>query len=223
MPLIAALCTNQTRIEMQTTQTTNTSGQGRSSELPEELKGWNWGAFFLNWIWGLGNSTFIALLMFVPFVNIIMVFVLGAKGNKWAWQNRIWRDIDHFRSVQRKWAIAGAIVFFVLFPLIIFTVISGLKGEAYQLSLKEIRANTEVQEALGQPIEPGFFVGGSVSVEAGGTGEAELQYSLSGSLEKGKAYVAADRFASTWKLGKVAVVVGEKQPPEIIRVVVPQQ
>ena len=204
-------------------QTTNTSGQGSNSELPEELKGWNWGAFFLNWIWGLGNSTFIALLMFIPLVNIVMIFVLGAKGNKWAWQNRIWRDTDHFRSVQRKWAIAGAIVFLVVLPLIAFAVMSGLKGEAYQLSLKEIRANAEVQEALGKPIDPGFLVGGRVSMDGSGSGTAQLQYSLSGSIEKGKAYVAAGKFAGNWELGEVIVVVGESQPPEIIRVVVPQQ
>ena len=57
----------------------NNSGQGKNSTLPPEIKGWNWGAFFLNWIWGIGNSTFIALLMFVPIVNFAMPFVLGAK------------------------------------------------------------------------------------------------------------------------------------------------
>ena len=33
----------------------NTSGQGKASVLPAELKGWNWGAFFLHVIWGIGN------------------------------------------------------------------------------------------------------------------------------------------------------------------------
>ncbi|WP_281405489.1 hypothetical protein [Mesorhizobium sp. B2-6-4] len=27
------------------------------AEIPAELDRWNWGAFFLNWIWGIGNST----------------------------------------------------------------------------------------------------------------------------------------------------------------------
>ena len=57
------------------------SGLGKDSVVPPELKGWNWGAFLLNWIWGIGNSTYIALLMFVPFVNIVMFFMLGAKGH----------------------------------------------------------------------------------------------------------------------------------------------
>ena len=66
----------------------NTSGEGKGALVPEELKGWNWGAFFLTWIWGIGNSTYIALLMFIPLVNMILPFVLGAKGNEWAWKNR---------------------------------------------------------------------------------------------------------------------------------------
>lgn len=28
----------------------NTSGQGSSAAVPEEVKGWSWGAFFLSWI-----------------------------------------------------------------------------------------------------------------------------------------------------------------------------
>ena len=66
----------------------NTSGQGKQAVIPDEVRGWNWGAFLLNWIWGLGNSTFIALLMFVPVINLVMPFVLGVKGSSWAWQNR---------------------------------------------------------------------------------------------------------------------------------------
>ncbi|OYU44974.1 MAG: ribonuclease G [Burkholderiales bacterium PBB4] len=88
----------------------NTSGQGKASVVPAEIKGWNWGAMMMNWVWGLFNGTFIALLMFVPFVNFFMFFVLGAKGNEWAWRNKKWDSVEHFKSVQRKWAIAGLII-----------------------------------------------------------------------------------------------------------------
>ena len=78
-----------------------TSGLGKQSVVPPEVKGWNWGAFLLNWIWGIGNSTYIALLMFVPLVNIFMFFILGVKGNEWAWKNRTWRDVEHFKQTQK--------------------------------------------------------------------------------------------------------------------------
>ena len=89
----------------------NNSGQGKSAMLPPQLYGWNWGAFFLSWIWGIGNNTFIALLCLLPLVNIVMIFVLGAKGNEWAWQNKRWENVQHFKRVQRLWAIWGIILF----------------------------------------------------------------------------------------------------------------
>ena len=94
-----------------------------NSNLPETLSGkFNWGAFLLTWIWGLGNKTYITLLIFVAgFLTIIpLVGVLiplgtsiwfGIKGNEWAWQNKEWQSIEHFQDVQKKWTIAGLIVF----------------------------------------------------------------------------------------------------------------
>ena len=81
--------------------------QSASRDIPVEIDRWNWGAFLLTWIWGLGNNTFIALLMFVPFVNVVMWFLLGAKGSVWAWRNGRWDDVAHFKRVQRKWALWG--------------------------------------------------------------------------------------------------------------------
>ena len=76
----------------------NTSGQGRSAIIPQEIRKWNWGAFLISPIWGLGNNTWIALLSWVPYLNVIMHFVLGFKGNEWAWQNKRWDSIEHNRT-----------------------------------------------------------------------------------------------------------------------------
>ncbi len=49
-----------------------------------------------------------------------MNFVLGFKGNEWAWQNRKWDSIEHFKTVQKiwmKWGI-GVIVVLVVLPII---------------------------------------------------------------------------------------------------------
>jgi hypothetical protein len=83
----------------------NISGQGRASTVPPEIKGWNWGAFLLNFIWAIGNRTWIGLLTLLPYVGILMTIILGFKGNEWAWRNKRWKSIDHFKGVQRKWAI----------------------------------------------------------------------------------------------------------------------
>jgi hypothetical protein len=93
------------------TSSSNTSGQGATSVLPAELKGWNWGAFFLNWIWGIGNNVWIALLSFV--LGFIWAIVLGIKGNEWAWQHKKWDSIEHFKRTQRTWRKWGFVLFIV--------------------------------------------------------------------------------------------------------------
>jgi len=89
----------------------NTSGMGNSSVIPPEVKGWNWGAFCLTWIWGIRNRTWIAFLCLIPFVNWVMPFVLGAKGSVWSWRNQKWNSIEQFKKSQRRWAIWGLVIF----------------------------------------------------------------------------------------------------------------
>lgn len=87
------------------------SGMGIQSVLPAELKKWNWGAFFLSVIWGIGNKTWIALLALIPYLGFIMMIVLGFKGSEWAWKNKRWDSVEHFQRVQKRWAIWGGILF----------------------------------------------------------------------------------------------------------------
>ena len=87
-----------------------TSGLGALSLLPPELRGWNWGAFLLTWIWGIGHNVWIALVALgglIPYVgwviSIVMAIVLGVRGNEWAWQKKKWDSIEQFRKTQRTW------------------------------------------------------------------------------------------------------------------------
>ena len=80
------------------------------SVIPDGVKGWSWGAFFLNWIWALGNKTWIGLLCLVPLVGFVMAFVLGFKGREWAWKNAHWDSLEHFNRVQRLWSIWALIL-----------------------------------------------------------------------------------------------------------------
>jgi len=99
----------------------NTSGQGKNTAVPPEVKGLAWGAFFWNFIWGIFNRTWIALLSLIPVVNLVMAFVLLFKGREWAWRNKRWDSVEHFNKIQRRWAIAGLIV--ILIPFIIFLIL----------------------------------------------------------------------------------------------------
>ena len=88
----------------------NTSGMGKDAIIPKGVAGWSWGAFLLNWIWAVGNRTWIGLLCFIPYVGIVMSIILGIKGREWAWRNKRWDSVEHFQSVQRKWSIWGLVI-----------------------------------------------------------------------------------------------------------------
>ena len=78
--------------------------------VPDEIKGWNWGAFFMPYLWPLTNKVWIGLLALVPQVGWLVAIALGAKGNEWAWKSRKWRSIEQFKAHQRGWTIAGLFI-----------------------------------------------------------------------------------------------------------------
>lgn len=58
-------------------------------------KKFNYGAFLLTWLWGIGNKTYITLLALVValipkfgiVLNLLLSFYFGIKGNEWALKN----------------------------------------------------------------------------------------------------------------------------------------
>lgn len=89
---------------------------------------WNWGAFFLSGIWGLGNGCwwlfliyiFIIILSFIPLVNVMaglmslaLSITCGVKGTEWAWTNKSWGSVQDFEHTQSTWAKVG-VGFFIL-------------------------------------------------------------------------------------------------------------
>lgn len=87
----------------QITSQANTSGMGNETIVPEEIKGWSWGGFLWNWIWALGNKTWIGVLGIIPIVNLIISFILGVRGREWAWRNKKWDSVESFNKTQRNW------------------------------------------------------------------------------------------------------------------------
>lgn len=86
---------------------------------PEDLKKWNWGAFFFNWLWGVCNGvywplavlvlTFIFQIVLFPLGSIISLGLsvyLGIKGTELSWDAKTWDSFDSFKKTQHKWAVA---------------------------------------------------------------------------------------------------------------------
>lgn len=176
--------------------------------IPPKLDKWSWGAFFMNWIWGLGNSTYIALLMFVPFVNIIMFLVLGARGNKWAWKNRLWADEAHFIRTQRNWARAGLICW-LAFPLLIAGIVYGVmstfnSSDAYKLSLAKAIEDPTIISTFGEPIEAGWFTTGNINI-SGSEGRADLSIPISGPKCDGDIISRSEKLNGEWIINLLIV------------------
>ena len=96
----------------------NNSGQGNIFDntipVPDEIQGWNWGAFFLPGFWSLTNQVWIGLISWVDLLFLtgglswlVIAIVLGMKGNEWAWKSRRWTSVAAFKAHQRTWAIAA--------------------------------------------------------------------------------------------------------------------
>lgn len=111
--------------------------------IPYEATGWNWGAFLLGPIWGIFNRVWISLLAFIPFVGLVMAFVLGAKGGQWSWKQKPWKDIKHFKRAQLNWAIAGAGVWGVIIIMAIGSPSSSPTSSSNSVDTSNV-ATTEV-------------------------------------------------------------------------------
>jgi Cytochrome oxidase complex assembly protein 1 len=177
--------------------------------IPAEVDRWNWGAFLLNWIWGIGNNTFIALLVFVPFIGLIMPFVLGAKGSRWAWRNGRWESVAHFKRVQRRWAIWGVVLW--LGAIALFGAIFGgtfyilRQSEAYELGEARLRASPQVTDVLGTPISTSYPTGSFAS--DGASGRAALNFSATGPKATGRVVLEAIKKDGVWSLTKLTLKV----------------
>lgn len=85
-----------------------------SNEVPVEIKKWNWGAFFFNWLWGVCNGVYwplaLILVNLIPYVGQVLALgaciALGINGSEWAWKGKRWDSVEHFKRVQHNWAMA---------------------------------------------------------------------------------------------------------------------
>ena len=116
-----------------------------SSQTDQELRKWNWGAFFFGWIWGVFNKVYISLIQLVVGILGSMFAIiglgiitplfslaglglsiwLGVKGSQMAWDNGAFQNLEHFRSSRHNWNVAALVVFcigilFIIISLLLF-------------------------------------------------------------------------------------------------------
>ena len=97
--------------------------------------------------------------------------------------------------------VLGAAAIIALF-VFVFSVIkrSDVYNEAYSRSVSDPR----VVEALGTPIEKGWWVMGNVNIDANG-GNADINFPISGPKGKAKVHASATRDANAWNYSAITV------------------
>lgn len=58
----------------------------------------------------ISHRVYFSLLIFVPAVGLLIPFILGAKGNEYAWRARSWRSAEEYLGTQLKWTITGIVL-----------------------------------------------------------------------------------------------------------------
>lgn len=173
------------------------------------VKKWNWGAFFLNWIWGLGNSTPKALLCLIPVFGIAWMFVCGAKGDAWAWKNKKWKSPEHFRKVQRTWSWIGLAVWvlcIIIWGSTAYFIEKKLAATPpVKIVLVALNNDTRTTQRLGSPIIRNGWVKGSLHVNFNtSSASAELNFPVKGPLGKARVYLYATKKGDDeWQLKRV--------------------
>ncbi|MCL4784112.1 MAG: hypothetical protein KJZ70_13845 [Bryobacterales bacterium] len=148
------------------------------------------------------------------------------------------RPPSWFQRNKKKAIAAGcALVAFVLLLVVGFVAALGFgvmslvkSSGAYGEALNLARQNEEVRAALGEPIEEGWFVSGSVH-STGPSAEASLAIPLSGPKGAGTLYVEGRKSAGIWRYSVLELEVkntgrripllrgaprGEDLPPQVV-------
>lgn len=115
-----------------------------------------------------------------------------------------------------KWAVPSvvlgvALVFVIVGGAALLLVSSSYRSSwAYSNAVELAGSNAEVAAALGEPVEPGWWVTGAISV-SGQSGGADLTIPLRGSRERGTLYVVAEKPAGEWLFTTAEVEVPGRQ------------
>ncbi|MEG3768845.1 cytochrome c oxidase assembly factor Coa1 family protein [Alteromonas sp. 14N.309.X.WAT.G.H12] len=174
-------------------------------EIPEHLKKWNWGAFLLNWLWGVGNNTYSAFKVFIPIYGFYYLFKLGFHGSEYAWKNGTWRDENHFIKVQRNWARASfayiGFCFLLMLPMFFFIGSIFKTSEPYLMSMVLLEGSQKFTEEVGVPYSTGFITGNLST--SGHQGSANMSFTIEGVNGEAEVHIKAIKDMGSWTLNCV--------------------
>ena len=102
----------------------------------------------------------------------------------------------------RNWKWFIPLLLFVLLAVFIGPIMFGVfymmkSSDIYQLALHEVQTSEEAKRTLGEPIEPGWFLSGNISMK-NNDGIARLSIPVSGTLQEGTIELDATKKDGQW-------------------------
>jgi hypothetical protein len=92
--------------------------------------------------------------------------------------------------------VAGAVVFVASIVLFVFGFVRS--SDVYKHALERASSHPAVIEALGEPVEPGWYVAGSIAVQ-GSSGTADISIPIGGPRGKATVFAVAKKSAGRWE------------------------
>jgi hypothetical protein len=125
----------------------------------------------------------------------------AAPGSRGSWLGRNW-----------KWLLPLGCLLLIIVPVggcagFVALLMGGMKSsDAYQLAWNQARSAPEVTAELGEPVEEGWWLSGSINVNGSG-GQADIQFPISGPKGKATVHCQATRSAGKWQAQQLVVVI----------------
>lgn len=110
-----------------------------------------------------------------------------------SWWQRNWKWVV---PVGCLGTLFGVVAFVAIILVVVFGAIKS--SEPVEYAYQTAKRDARVHAVLGQPVEEGFFVSGSVNSN-GPTGSADLSLPISGPKHSGTLYVVAHKQAGQWQ------------------------
>ena len=112
-----------------------------------------------------------------------------------------------------KWFVPSLLLSLVLLFAAFVVGVLGLvfgsmkSSTPYRQAVSAAETNPAVVSSLGAPVRPGFWLSGNINVQAGGTGDAQLEIPLTGSHHSGTIFVVAKKSGDVWRFETLEVEV----------------
>ena len=178
----------------------------RSLEQPSSLQRWSWGAMLLNVIWGLKHNVDLALLTLIPVVGLVIPFILGAKGNAWAWKNLEWKSVEQFEKSQANWALWGFVAWFFIAVALFIPVAKGIMefkwshSKVYQETIEEFLTLDKIKIILGDKARADLY-----GVKKLSGRRLRLGFRIKGTRSTSKARFHIMEIAGHWAVYRITI------------------